>query len=109
LKAQLPSDVHLVSIGPVDDIFMYYYANPIERLPADKAAEGQGGNAAESEWEYFCMGCGPNMPEVKFDYEKLAEVSVDAGYVDHPHDKVIVGRRRPTNVARRNMDSTRLY
>jgi hypothetical protein len=104
LNAKLPRDVHLVSIGPVDDIFIYYYAKPIKRLPQEVgAADGT------QPWEYFCMGCGPNMPKVNFEYEKLAEVSVEAGYDDHPHDKVIVGRRLPSNVAQRTTDTTLGY
>ena len=104
LNTKLPPDVHLVSIGPVDDIFIYYYAKPITRLPQDV-----GTKECEQPWEYFCMGCGPNLPKVTFDYEKLAEVSVEAGYNDHPHDKVIVGRRLPRNIAQRTTDTTRGY
>jgi 4-amino-4-deoxy-L-arabinose transferase-like glycosyltransferase len=94
VAARLPDDVQLVSIGPVDDVFLYYYGKPIKRLPA---SEGTGHKAPS--WTYFCMGCGPNMPAFDMPYETLGVVSVEAGYSDHPHDVVIVGRRLPEATA----------
>jgi hypothetical protein len=88
VATRLPADVQLVSIGPVDDVFLYFYGKPIRRLPA---AEGVGRH--EPAWTYFCMGCGPNMPAFDLPYEKLGVVSVEAPYSDNPHDVVIIGRR----------------
>ena len=36
VAAHLPDDVQLVSIGPVDDVFLYYYGKPIKQLPASE-------------------------------------------------------------------------
>ncbi len=94
VAARLPDDVQLVSIGPVDDVFLYYYGKPIKQLPA---SEGIGHK--EPPWTYFCMGCGSNMPAFDLPYEKLGVVSVEAAYSDHPHDVVIIGRRLPEATA----------
>jgi hypothetical protein len=88
VAAGLPDGVELVSIGPVDDVFLYYYGRPIRQLPP---AEGLG--HGERAWTWFCMGCGPNMPRFDLPYEKVATISVETAYSDHPHDVVIVGRR----------------
>ncbi len=88
VAARVPDNVQLVSIGPVDDVFLYYYGKPIKRLPV---SEGVGHK--QPLWTYFCMGCGPKMPAFDMPYETLGVVSVEAAYSDHPHDIVIVGRR----------------
>jgi 4-amino-4-deoxy-L-arabinose transferase-like glycosyltransferase len=92
--AHLPDDVQMVSIGPVDDVFLYYYGKPIKRLPL---SEGLGHK--EPSWTYFCMGCGSTMPAFDMPYEKLGVVSVEAPYSDHPHDVVIIGRWLPETTA----------
>ena len=94
LRALVPDDVQLVSIGPVDDVFIYYYAKPIKRIAA---SEGLG--HGERDWTYFCMGCGSHLPEFDLPYEKLGVVSVESAYNEHPHDVVIVGRRLPETTA----------
>ena len=96
VAARVPEGVELVSIGPVDDVFLYYYGKPIRQLPA---AEGVGHQARA--WTYFCMGCGSYLPEVDMPYEKLGAVSVEAAYSDQPHDVVIIGRRLPEATAAR--------
>jgi 4-amino-4-deoxy-L-arabinose transferase-like glycosyltransferase len=91
VATRLPADVQLVSIGPVDDVFLYFYGKPIRQLPA-----AEGVRCGEPTWTYFCMGCGPNMPAFDLPYEKLGVVSVEAAYSDNPHDVVIIGRRLET-------------
>jgi 4-amino-4-deoxy-L-arabinose transferase-like glycosyltransferase len=90
----LPADVHMVSIGRVDDVFLYYYAKPIEQLPL---SAGLGHD--EPSWTYFCMGTGPDIPPFDKPYEKLGVISVEAPYSEHPHDVVIIGRRLPETTA----------
>ncbi len=102
VAARVPEGVQLVSIGPVDDVFLYYYGKPIKRLPA---SEGIGHK--QPTWTYFCMGCGPNMPAFDMPYEKLGVVSVEAAYSDHPHDVVIIGRRLPEAMAARQKNGLR--
>ena len=67
VAAHLPENVRLVSIGPVDDVFLYNYGKPIQRVPA---SEGVGHK--EPSWTYFCMGCGPNMPAFDKPYKSSA-------------------------------------
>ncbi len=88
LAARIPADVELVSIGPVDDVFLYYYGRPIRRLPA---SEGLG--RQERPWTWFCMGCGPTLPKFDPSYERLGTIALETAYSDHPHDVVIIGRR----------------
>ena len=85
-----PDDVQLVSIGPVDNTFLYYYGKPIKQL-----SETAGIGPKEPPWTYFCMGCGSNMPAFDMPYEKLGVVSCEAAYSDHPKAVVIIGRRLP--------------
>ena len=102
VAAGLPDGVELVSIGPVDDVFLYYYGKPIKQLPASA-----GLGHKEPPWTYFCMGCGPNMPAFDMPYEKLGRVSVEAAYCENPHDIVIVGRRLPEATAAEPKNSVR--
>jgi FtsH-binding integral membrane protein len=88
VAARVPEGVQLVSIGPVDDVFLYYYGKPIKRLPTSA-----GIGHKQPPWTYFCMGCGPNIPAFDMPYETLGVISTEAAYSDHPHDIVIVGRR----------------
>ena len=101
-RGGVPDGVQLVSIGPVDDVFLYYYGKPIKRLPA---SEGLGHK--QPPWTYFCMGCGPNMPAFDMPYEKLGVISTEAAYSDHPHDIVIVGRRLSESTAEETKSSVR--
>jgi hypothetical protein len=96
VAAQLPQGAELVSIGPVDDVFLYYYGRPIRQLP-----EVEGLGRTDPKWTWFCMGCGPNMPKFDLPYEQLGKISVETAYSDHPHDVVIIGRRLSDATARR--------
>ena len=96
IVARLPDDVPLVSIGPVDGVFLYNYGKPIKPIP-----ESEGRGHGQRAWTYFCMGCGPEMPVFDMPYEKLGVVSVEAAYSENPHDVVIIGRRLPEATAER--------
>ena len=102
VAARIPDNVQLVSIGPVDDVFLYYYGKPITRL-----ARSEGIGDKQPPWTYFCMGCGSTMPAFDMPYEQLGVVSVEAAYCDHPHDVVILGRRLPEMTAARTVNSVR--
>jgi len=102
VAAHVPDDVELVSIGPVDDVFLYYYGKPIKRL-----ATSEGIGRKERAWTYFCMGCGSNMPEFDMPYETLGVISVESAYSDHPQDVVILGRRLPEATAAGSSGSVR--
>ncbi len=100
--AGLPRDVQLVSIGRVDDVFLYYYGKPIIQLP-----ETAGIDRKEPAWTYFCMGCGPKIPAFDMPYEKLGVISMEQAYSENPHDVVIIGRRLPNATARKENNSVR--
>ena len=102
VTASFPNDVQLVSIGPVDDVFLYWYGKPIKQLPA---SEGLGHK--EPPWTYFCMGDGPNMPAFDMPYEKLGVVSMEQAYSENPHEVVIIGRRLPEATAAETKNSVR--
>jgi len=93
LKHRLPPDVCLVSLGPVDHLFAYYYRDPIGLLDRTPEAEN-----TIAPGDYFCSGDGadgiPPMA-VNFPYEKIAEVSCDRLRAKHGQRVVIVGRRLP--------------
>lgn len=92
----------MVSIGPVDDVFLYYYGKPIKLLP-----ESEGTSRKDPSWTYFCMGSGSDMPAFDLPYEKLGVVSVEAAYSDHPRNVVILGRLRTEVAAARPNDRAR--
>ena len=94
IAARLPDDVQLVSIGPVDHDFLYYYGKPVKQLPAIA-----GTGHKERAWTYFCMGEDRNMPAVDMPYEKLGVVLIDPANSDRPQSTVIIGRRRPEETA----------
>lgn len=85
---EIPQGAELVSIGTVNRVFLYYYGRPIRPLPADA---GVGGGPRT--WTWFCMNGGEDMPRVDTPYEKLATISMETAYTDHPRHTVIIGRR----------------
>ena len=102
MAARLPEGVELVSIGPVDDVFLYYYGRPIRQLPA---AEGIG--RKDRAWTWFCMGNGPNLPRFDPSYEPIGKISVEPAYNDHPENVVIIGRRIDDATAGNTADKVR--
>ena len=99
--AAIPEGVELVSIGPINRVFLYYYGRPIRMLPAD-AGIGRG----PRQWTWFCMNGGADMPRVDSPYEKLGTISMETPYTDHPRHTVIIGRRLNDATAERWVGST---
>jgi 4-amino-4-deoxy-L-arabinose transferase-like glycosyltransferase len=85
--AGMPEGVELVSIGPVDHPFLYFYGRPIRQLSA-----GAGVGCQEHPWTWFCMN-GPESPRFDPPYEKVATISMESGNTDNPRRTVIIGRR----------------
>jgi hypothetical protein len=83
VKEQLPPGTRLVSLGLVDDRFLYYYDEPIRLLK-----DGRG-----SDWTYFCVGNGPNRPACRFAYEEIARVSLHQNRQADVSECVVIGRR----------------
>ncbi len=97
--AGMPEGVEMVSVGPVDDVFLYYYGRPIRQLPA-----GAGIGREERRWTWFCMN-GPESPRFDPPFEALGTISMETAYVDHPRRTVVIGRRMSDATAGRSIKS----
>lgn len=89
IRAHLPSDASLVSLGPVHHRFAYYFQDPIKLVPLPTAA-----TPLDPSVEYFCVTVyeGPT-PDLPFEWVPLGEVSCDRSpRLEYPN-RVIVGRR----------------
>ena len=113
LRQQLPPDAELVSFGPVDHRFTYYYRDPIpEHTWPTEAAQVDG------EVVYFCYdlhkgdtsevrlnGRGLYWEEtpgtLPFAWEPVAELNADRTHETDPEVRVVIGRilRTPGSVA----------
>jgi hypothetical protein len=105
LKHQLPSDAHLVSIGPVHHAFAFFYRQPIPIVklpPTDDVGHH----------EYFCLHTyDTDPPELPFEWSQVAVVSCDRfkGRAI-PKDRVFIGRRELTqHVGMRHAAAAREY
>jgi 4-amino-4-deoxy-L-arabinose transferase-like glycosyltransferase len=88
LKQALPPGRPLVSLGPIDDLFAYYYADPIPLRPWPATADTISAGA------YFCcQHPGHSLPQLPFDWETVAVVSMDRYRKARPEWVVVVGRR----------------
>jgi 4-amino-4-deoxy-L-arabinose transferase-like glycosyltransferase len=96
--AEIPQGVELVSIGPVNRVFLYYYGRPIRLLPPD-AGSGRG----PREWTWFCMNGGADMPRFDAPYEKVGTISMESAYSDDPRHTVVVGRRLSDDTAKQSL------
>jgi 4-amino-4-deoxy-L-arabinose transferase-like glycosyltransferase len=89
LKRQLPENAELVSIGPANPIFSYYYEQPIRQILCPSPQP-----PGAPPWTYFCIGDDVAGEVCDFPYEKLTEVSTNPFLSREPSRAVIVGRRR---------------
>ena len=88
VKQQLPEGAELVSIGPADPTFAFFYGEPIRQLPCEPAElEGQAG------WTYFCVDLRDSRVECDFPYEEVAVVNCEPHDSPHPLGRVLIGRR----------------
>jgi hypothetical protein len=91
LKDQMPPGQHLVSFGPIDYLFAYYYGQPIElrSLPAGDRAPGE-----DDLW--FCFNCGNDgRPALPFTWREVTAVVMDRNHSAQPERVVVVGHRLP--------------
>ncbi len=89
----------LVSIGPVNHMFLYYYGRPIRLLSGNAAVAGQ-----HPGWTWFCMNGGADMPRIDLPYEKLGTISMETAYSDNPRHTVIIGRLLNNDTAERSIE-----
>lgn len=96
VRRRLPADAELVSIGPTDHLFAFYYRDPIRLVRWDRL-DGE-------QFEYFCYSTqfseSPPMSELPFAYDILAVVSCERQESENPKRVVVVAKRRdkPSNV-----------
>ncbi len=88
LKRELPKNATLVSLGPADHLFAYYYRDPIPSIPWPNGA-----NALPEGTRYFCFSRSAQEPRwPDFPFEQIAEINCDRAHASR--DRVtIVGRR----------------
>ena len=94
LKRKLPEHVRLVSLGPADPLFAYYYRDSIAKVPRPQVAE-----EIPAETEYFCFYTNADDPFwPAFDFEQVGEINCDRTASSRQR-LTIVGRRLPTVAA----------
>ncbi len=90
VRSLLPADAELVSIGPTDHLFAFYYRDPIRLVRWDRL-EG-------AEFEYFCYSTqfseSPPMTELPFSFEIRAVVSCERQKMSDPKRVVVVAKRQ---------------
>lgn len=96
LRAALPRDARLVSFGPLHHAFLFHSQTEIPQL-----AWPEREISVPDDVEYFCFHetRTPREP-LPFAWEKVAEISCDRHRRENPFDRVLVGRRTTTRVAR---------
>jgi 4-amino-4-deoxy-L-arabinose transferase-like glycosyltransferase len=89
LKRTLPQPLHLVSLGPVNHRFRYFYGQPISLLPWPQA-----GQSSRETFDYFCVdGALLQRRPLPFAWEQLAVFSMHRSRTPVPSEVVVVGRR----------------
>lgn len=98
VRGRLPPEAELVSIGPTDHLFAFYYRKPIRLVRWEQIGH--------DDFEYFCYSTqfseSPPLKELPFKFEVLSVVSCERQKLENPQRVVIVARRvngRSTTVA----------
>jgi hypothetical protein len=104
LKEKLPANHRLVSLGHVDALFAYYYAEPIE--PTPWAVTGD--SVPTDDNVYFCfdtfIGFRPSLP---FEWDEVAAIPMDRYKYPPGKREVVVGKRHKILSANRLQGSAR--
>jgi 4-amino-4-deoxy-L-arabinose transferase-like glycosyltransferase len=104
LKEQLPPGQRLVSLGHIDALFAYYFAEPIDPFPSSRA---EAEKLLAGEDFYFCFDAeGDRRPPLPFAWQELAVISMDRNRHPTPMRAVVVGRRFRVSVARAGAGTT---
>ncbi len=90
VRRLLPTGAELVSIGPTDHLFAFYYREPIRLVRWDRIGGEKFG--------YFCYSTqfseSPPMSELPFSFEVLAVVSCERQEMSEPKRVVVVAKRQ---------------
>jgi hypothetical protein len=88
VRQRLPKGAQLVSIGPADPTFAFFYGEPMRQLPW-KPAELE----KETDWTYFCVDLRDSRVKCDFPYEEVALACCEPHDSPHPVGIVMIGRR----------------
>lgn len=89
LKDRLPADVTLHSFGPLHHVFLYYFDRTVTQVPRPATSQD-----IPPDFEYFLVnGEGWERPELPFEWDEIAIVSIDRTQRSVPKETVVVGRR----------------
>jgi hypothetical protein len=104
LKGKLPVDHRLISLGHIDALFAYYYAEPIDPSPWAVTAD----TVPTGDNVYFCfdtfIGYRPNLP---FEWEEVAAIPMDRYKYPPGKREVVVGKRHKSLSANRLQGTAR--
>ncbi len=89
LRERLPPNAHLQSFGHIHHVFLYYFGRPVDLLP--KAISD---TQLADDVDYFLInGEGWERPELPFEWDEIAIVSIDRNKRPVPKETVVIGRR----------------
>jgi 4-amino-4-deoxy-L-arabinose transferase-like glycosyltransferase len=88
LKEKLPANHHLVSFGPLSQLFPYYYGLPIiEPRPMPTSDN-------DPTLKYFCFNCSAtSRPDLPFAWREIGAIPLDRNQKKIPERVVVVGLR----------------
>jgi 4-amino-4-deoxy-L-arabinose transferase-like glycosyltransferase len=90
MRDRLPAQARLVSFGPVNHKFVYWYEENIPILPRPQTLDD-----VPEDLQYFAMDVGPGQsPDLPFEWERIAEFNMERRRdKPNPEITVLVGRR----------------
>jgi hypothetical protein len=89
LKQQLPTDARLVSFGPLETAFTYYYGEPVPQLDHTRNLWH-----IPEDVDYFCINVERGaVPDLPFAWRDEAVIVCDRWQRDEPQRVVIIGKR----------------
>lgn len=89
LKDRLPADAALHSFGPLHHVFLYYFDRTVTQVPRPTTSQ-----EVPTDVEYFLVnGEGWERPELPFEWDEVAIISIDRTQRSVPKETVVVGRR----------------
>jgi hypothetical protein len=90
MRDRLPAQARLVSFGPVNHKFVYWYGENIPILPRPETP-----NDVPDDLQYFAIDVGPGQSvDLPFEWERVAEFNTDRRRdKPNPEITVLVGRR----------------
>lgn len=89
LRERLPPDARLQSFGHIHHVFLYYFGRPVDLLPKPTTE-----TAVADDVDYFLInGEGWERPELPFEWDEIAIVSIDRNKRPVPKETVVIGRR----------------